>query len=415
MKICLIGKYPPIVGQVSTVGFWLTEGLIGRGHSVTVCTNATEADAPFRSIVIDETSTGDPTGSALIVLGTDRFDPSQFHIPPDNPVVTKLTSLGLRAVHEHGCQIILATYLEPYGVAAHLVSAWTGVPHVQTHAGSDVGRLAAHKQLRPAYVELVARAQQFIAKSSLARGLRSDATATLPAPYAPPDSVFNPDVAPLDINAILGRASRTIGDELGWHTNPFVPDRPTIGFYGKLFEAKGVFELVKALGRVKQQGHEFNLLLMTRWYRGEELLRAAIRTEGIEDSTWLMPPVHNRHIGSFIRACDAVAYLKRDFKTPQHVSIVPDEVLSCGVCLVTTAEVAATPRYRNILRNGDTCLIVEDPRNLEDLVLRLSLVIENTGMRTAVAAAGHQALKSVRSYEEFVGSWERLLQNAIAQ
>ena len=48
MRICLIGKFPPIQGGVSMRTYWSAHALAARGHEVHVITNAKETDAPFR-------------------------------------------------------------------------------------------------------------------------------------------------------------------------------------------------------------------------------------------------------------------------------------------------------------------------------------------------------------------------------
>src|SRR6516165_6391285 len=48
LKICVVGKFPPIEGGVSTRTYWSAHALAARGHEVHVITNAKEARAPFR-------------------------------------------------------------------------------------------------------------------------------------------------------------------------------------------------------------------------------------------------------------------------------------------------------------------------------------------------------------------------------
>jgi hypothetical protein len=48
VKICIIGKYPPIQGGVSMRTYWHAHGLATLGHEVHVVTNAKEAVSPFR-------------------------------------------------------------------------------------------------------------------------------------------------------------------------------------------------------------------------------------------------------------------------------------------------------------------------------------------------------------------------------
>ena len=56
MKICILGKYPPIEGGVSTQTYWLARGLAQRGHHVHVITNADEVEDMFRMTQMPETT-----------------------------------------------------------------------------------------------------------------------------------------------------------------------------------------------------------------------------------------------------------------------------------------------------------------------------------------------------------------------
>lgn len=48
MRICLITKYPPIEGGISSQAYWLVKALGQRGHEVFVVTNADEVERDYR-------------------------------------------------------------------------------------------------------------------------------------------------------------------------------------------------------------------------------------------------------------------------------------------------------------------------------------------------------------------------------
>ncbi|MBA7662612.1 hypothetical protein ES703_70641 [subsurface metagenome] len=56
MKICMIGKYPPIEGGVSTRTYWLARALGEQGVEVHIVTNAQEVEEEYKEIIQD----GDP-------------------------------------------------------------------------------------------------------------------------------------------------------------------------------------------------------------------------------------------------------------------------------------------------------------------------------------------------------------------
>jgi glycosyltransferase involved in cell wall biosynthesis len=415
MKIALLSKFPPIEGQVSTVNYWLARGLAERGHEVVVVTNAGEVETSCRlwgeeSQPSPDVSQTDDDAGRVVVLQTAAFGHSQFHIPWSNPFATKLAALTLKAIRERKCELIFTHYLEPYALAGHLAASWTNTPHVVTHSGSDIGRLLKNPDLAPSYLEIIKRATLFVPKNRQAGELTGTSLAGFspPSPYAPPEKLFNPGACLLDVNSLLSRARQYIHDELKWHTNEYDPGPPTFGVYGKLFEVKGIYDLLTALAKLRGEGFAFNLLLMTRWRRGEDGLRASIIDAGLESRTWWLPFLPNWEIPSFIRSCVAVCYLERKWPMPFHTSIVPREVMACGKCLVISDEARSGNWYRDRLIDSQTCLSVADPSDVDVLTGRLRLVLENP---EAIASIGHNAyLASLQmsTHEQFVTSWENL-------
>jgi hypothetical protein len=48
VRICVIGKFPPIQGGVSMRTYWTAHRLAARGYDIHVVTNAKEVSVPFR-------------------------------------------------------------------------------------------------------------------------------------------------------------------------------------------------------------------------------------------------------------------------------------------------------------------------------------------------------------------------------
>jgi glycosyltransferase involved in cell wall biosynthesis len=414
MKLIQLSKYPPIEGQVSTVSYWLARGLARRGHEVAVVTNADEVEAPCRLWMEDGGGEAwlapafEESGGRVILLNTAPFDRSQFHIPPSNPFITKLTALALRAIRDLGHDLVFSHYLEPYAMAGHLASSLAGVPHVVTHSGSDIGRLLKNPALAPAYLEIIRRATLFVAKNRHAAEATGVAIARGVLPYAPPDEYFNLDAPALDLNGLMSRAGQYIRDELKWHTREFDPARTTFGVYGKLFEVKGIYDLLSALARLRRAGFDFNLLLMTRWRRGEDTLRECVVAAGLEDRTWLLPFLPNWQVPAFIKLCTAVCYLERRWPMPVHTSIVPREVMACGKCLVISEEVRGGGLYAKHLTHGETCLAVEEPTDIDLLASRLRRVLEEPDDAEAIGRRAHAASFGMSSHTQFITGWEKL-------
>ena len=135
MRICILGKYPPIEGGVSMVNYWIARSLAMRGHEIHVVTNADEVEDSSRILMTQEDEHWYQSrfgNGSVRVWNTERFGRKYRHIPQANPFVTKLASTATEVVDSCSVEVILSYYLEPYAVAAYLVSSWTGTPYMWT-------------------------------------------------------------------------------------------------------------------------------------------------------------------------------------------------------------------------------------------------------------------------------------------
>jgi glycosyltransferase involved in cell wall biosynthesis len=311
-----------------------------------------------------------------------------MHIPQSNPFVTKLASAAADVIDHHGCDAIFAYYMEPYGMAAHLASQWTGVPYAIRHAGSDFGRLLKQRDLRRAYREILKGAhcvwsglapETFLALGVDEKRLLSSRPGDVPA-------IFNPDAPPMDFNKILQEWPQS--GIYNASTRRLDPAIPTIGIYGKVGERKGSFDLVRSLANLKRKGYDFNFVAMTQG-RDLALFVSELRAAEMEDRTAILPFLPHWRVPGFMRACTAVCFLERDFPIAFHGPTVPREVLATGTCLLLSGEIAAKQRYlRSQLRDGETFLLVEDPKELVELETKLGFVLENPDRARQIGAAG---------------------------
>src|SRR5262249_6194479 len=242
VRICIIGKYPPIQGGVSMRTYWHVHGLAALGHEVHVVTNAKEAVSPFRMYMRPEdwarcqASYG---AGSVTVHWTDPVDRSQSYIPMASPFVTKLAGTAAGVHAKAAFDVVCSHYLEPYGVAGHLAAEIIGVPHVTRMAGSDAGRLWPPPQFEPLYDHVLTSAEAVaavgaVAERAIARGVAADRI-TPGGHFSIPEQLFTPLGPRLDLNALRNDVARDPDfRELLW--GGLVPDRPPFGVYGKLGE-----------------------------------------------------------------------------------------------------------------------------------------------------------------------------------
>lgn len=411
LRVCIVGKYPPIEGGVSATTYWLARGLASQGHHIHIVTNADEVEQRYRMrLDSDDAEMLQPqfdNGGFVRVHHVESFDPVVMaHIPAANPYFTRLASLATDVVRRHHCEVILASYLEPYGMAGWFAAQRCRRPLLIRHAGSDIDRLARTPDLALAYKEILRDATAVLTFPRLARrfagmGVLPSRIVETPV-YLHDPQFFSPHGPVMDLNATAICDGR--GKPVDSHGNPI----PTIGVYGKVGAAKGTFDLIAALGRLAADSRSFRLAAMA----GEEsasTLRASLIQAGIAERTLILPYLPNWRIPEFIRACTAVCFLERGFPVAIHGPMIAREVLACGSCLIVSKEIADKQLNREQLANGVHLLVVNDPRDTDELAETLRTVVDDPGSARQLGAAGAQAVTKPDGYQQFVASWEGLL------
>ncbi len=417
MRICFIGKYPPIEGGVSGENYWTVHGLAERGHQIYFVTNADEVEQRFRlTLAQADRPWYEPVfGPGFVrVLSSLIAEEKLAYIPTANPFVSKLSSIATQAIREFGCEVVVANYFEPYGVAGFLASRFTGVPLIVKHAGSDVGRLMKEPELATTYKEILKNADLVLTfpryqERFVGFGVEPERLG-LDAPFALPSKVFNPWAKPL--SAEPGEydpptVCRPDGAEV---TLGAAMSAPRVGIYGKVGEVKGSFDLIAALASLKAEALEVNLLAMTA---GDDhtsrLFRTRLVESGLRDRSFILPFLPNWRVPQFLRSCSVACFLERDFPIVQHGPIVAREILACGTPLVLSREIALKQRFRDRLVHGENVWLVEDPKDHDELKAVLRTALADPLRSAAVGARGHELSAGFEDWPGFIGHWEDLL------
>jgi glycosyltransferase involved in cell wall biosynthesis len=417
MKVCMIGKYPPIQGGVSMQNYWIAHGLAERGHQIYLVTNADEVEPEYRMYVEEDDKQWfeprfEEVGGFVNLRNSERFNARRMsHIPQSNPYVTKLASIATDIVRQYDCELIYSYYFEPYGMAGYLASIWTGKPLVIQHAGSDLDRLMNAGDLATAYKQMLSAADFLVTKRPLvsrfiAIGVDENKISS-DMPFGIPTKLFNPDAPTMDVVVLLQTAAAHINDVLKWHANPIDMSKPTIGIYGKVGLFKGSYDLVAALSKLKKEGLDFNFLAMTQGSQIEQF-RNAVKENQLEQKTWILPFLPHWRVPGFIRACTAVCFLERDFPITIHGPTVPREVIACGKCLLLSGEIVKKQFYRDELIHEENLLVVNDPKDRDELSGLLRHVIEEPEAAARIGAEGHKVSTRIERFAEFINGYERL-------
>ena len=410
MKICFIGKYPPIQGGVSRLNFWSSYALAREGCDVHVVTNASEVEQPFRHLEDAWFShplhtPGLPLKGQLTVHSSTSLQ-KQSYIPWANPFVSKLAAIATDVIEIYGCDLIYSSYLEPYAMAASLVSQWTNIPYGVRNAGSDIGRLFQYQHLQTSYAHVLQSADYLFATQGLFRRFLSLGIdfekLYYPIPESLPTEYFHPEASPLDVNQFI-EVLRALLPKDSSQGRPYVlcnkvfdPSLPTIGIYGKVGQTKGSFDLLRALGTLRAKGVSFNFLAVTQGQDDvvQEFVRL-LKAYALEDVTWIFPFIPHWCIPNFLRACTAVCFLERGFSIKAHAPGIPREVFACGTCLVLSHEIARKLPYQDQLRQGSNVFLV-DPLNTDELAATLKMVMENPVGSREVGMNGYRDFSANR-------------------
>ena len=400
--------------------YWAARGLAERGHHVFVITNADEVEPEFRIALTksDRDADGEyaktfPESSGFVqVHSTKAPDAELYYIPLNNPSVTRLAGIATDLIRKQNCDVIFAYYLEPYGLAAHLASLWTGVPYVLKHAGSDLYRLTPLEKLKVSYMEVMKGANRILsAGPSLARlvshGVPEERLVSNVS-FELPEKCFNAAAPALDLTALMNelRTSKSHADLKNFA--PLEQSLPVLGIYGKLGEFKGTFDLLHAMSKLIHDGFEFYLLALSNSWE-QNHFQHLVSELNLEKYVRQLPFLPHWKIPSFIRSCTAVAFLERDFPIAAHGPTIPSEVIACGKCLVISEEVAQKQRFRSRMRNFQNILIVPDPKDHDVLAARVRFALEDPQRAEEIGRRGNEELAPRFNHNRYITALESVL------
>jgi glycosyltransferase involved in cell wall biosynthesis len=407
MKLCVVGKFPPIEGGVSTYTYWLAAGLARRGHDVFVVTTADEVDAPYR-ITLDAADAAwlapRGRGSLSIISAQSYSRRGMGMIPEANPYVTKLAGLATSTIRTNSCEVVVGSYYEPYAFSAWLAATWCKRPVLVRHAGSDLGRLFRVPELAQAYSQMLRGAEAVMAHRSnwdRFRMLGAEPAQLIDdIPYYLPD-IFNAHVIPLDV-----RSYATSIDGGPAPAESLDTSIPAIGVYGKVGRAKGTFDLIDALGLLKQRGVRFRLLGMIG--AQSAVLRQSLLDRELDRNTAILPLLPNWKVPAFVRSCNLCCFLERGFSIASHDSVIPREILAAGSCLVISAQAASKQFNHRLFVDGENVVIINDPSDIGALAEQLRALLHSPASMASIGGVGSK-LVGHEHHDQFLDRWEQTL------
>lgn len=352
MKICMISKYPPIEGGVSSRAYWSAKALGELGHEIHVVTNALEVEKEYR----EEFDLTDPNYQPknVYVHSTDpspTIEANPSHIPFSKMYCEKLASLAIDVIEEYKIDLIDSRYLVPYCVAGFIAKTITGIPQIISHAGSDLQRLYPSPYLNTILEKTLKNADKIMSNPETTTflnkiGIPDARISVLPQIYVDTNA-FNPQIKPFDLRPFITNQK-------------YFEGIPIIAYIGKIthhFETKGLSELINACGKISE---DFLLLFVANGNKIQEL-KALIQREGLTEKTLLMPFMPPWQIPSILKSCTCLVTLENSSSPVlnYHIPTIPAEAMATGRCTLISNDLYAKEPYSKVI-NKKAALMAND-------------------------------------------------------
>lgn len=394
MRICLVGKYPPIEGGVSSRVYWMARGLAAKGHEIHVVTNSWEVEKDYREDVDDIALY---KAENLTVHSTNPFQRPHY-IPYSNPYIAKIASRAIDAIREHNLEIIDSWYILPYVISGFIAKIMTNTPQVMRHAGSDITRLALSPDLNTLFIDLFKKVDGIATHSSLLEDFTElgipEERLFVNITLSIDTKAFNPSVEPIDLARVYPEYDK---------------NTPVVTYIGKTGAFKGVYELVKGLSNVKM---DFLLLLVTNPSGIDGLYLEYLVDQMLKEKTVILDFQPPWKIPSIIKASTVVVHLEHDFPIAGHMPILPREVMATGGCPLLSNEIFDKNRYLGI--QEDVHAIKVDPNNISELSDKLSYVIEDSTITHELGTNARELSEQVEDFDSYIKSIEDMYSKVLS-
>ena len=391
MNILIIGKYPPIQGGVSSQTYWLAKGLGEKGHRVYVVSNCWEVEQTFREdLKDDDLSLLEPKNVHLFST-TPGF---RSAIPYSRSYESRLMSMALDVIQEHDIQIIYSHYLLPYGVAALMAKKITGIPWVVQHAGSDIGRLIFHSQLKSIFLECFRNADRTIGYANTRQRFIENGLSLGPivnVRRAIDISTFHPSAAPFDFS-------------------PYgIPKGSSIfTYFGKISRLKKTDEFLEAAAAIKEE--DFSLVFVTESGKNLEELKKKAQVLGMGEKCvflpfqppWKIPGIMKASTCIVCPESDEEPYLPKGTHGPQ----IAREAMAVGKPVIIGRGVKEKGYYTLTKENED--ILVVDPMNRKEFAEKLRYVMGHGEEMDALGKNARKLSEKQEDFEGYVSSMEGL-------
>lgn len=388
---------------------------MARGRfDVQVVTNADEVEGGFK-VFCGEQSQADrsfPFSDGLVKVYTTTLLKRGSYIPWSNPYASKLLGVALQAVSAQNSDLIVGWYFEPYGVVATIVGMILNKPVILRHAGSDLGRLSLHPDLRQTYAWMLKNATHILTSRGLEErlcelGASKTQISFISAPRLP--WLFSNPKSRLDVNfyaaafakwaaeaGIPGELSTAVQQN---NRKAFATGNPVICCFGKVGETKGSFSMLNALEQVARSGNAFSFVSVPCGHVSNlvKFYEQCLRAENLAKRSWILPALPPWEIPNLLAISNVGLFLENKFSISFHSPKIPREILASGACLVCSSEIVRKHPYKESFVDMKNTVIIEDPDDVETLAAKIQNLLAKPVDTAMIGKHGQYLSKFIES------------------
>lgn len=330
MKICLISKYPPIQGGISSKTYWMSQRLAEIGIEPNVITNSNCIKSEY---LIDDNQS--ETKTNLFIHYIDPEIP--WHIPYSKLYISSLLDKTLEVIDKYQIDLIDTNYLIPYGIVGYLASKIRGIPYIVRHGGSDLAKFL----------------KQGIFSSLLENVIR-DARAII-------TDIKNENLFKYT-NGVIYKLPRYIPDERYFKPAYAVRKFPAFAYIGKVnyyWKHKSLDKIVDLFSGVKQE----HKLLFIGQGNGFNDFTDFVKQSGL-GSYEFKKFIHPEKMPGLLNSIDFLIYFCQDSPIKDFSNIVC-EALWSGVTIITDQTIDFNEYLEYIELSSDNQIIKIDLNNIK--------------------------------------------------
>ncbi len=184
-------------------------------------------------------------------------------------------------------------------------------------------------------------------------------------------------------------------------------DAPTIGYVGSIVDYEGLDDLLEALALLKQEGIDFNFLLLGD---GNALknIRKKVVSLNLEDDVYILGRVPHHEVQDYYSLIDITPFPRKSLQVCEMVSpLKPFEAMAQQKTVIAS-NVGA---LQEIIQDQNTGLLFEKD-NIQDLAHKLKKVLTDKELRLTLAEAGKKWVLENRDWSQMATRFDTVYDKA---